>query len=103
MSPFEFIKTYLPNIYNFFKNFFDAMNNKKEGHSLRKWLAVGFFWLIAVIVYRYTDQNNAVEMVLVLSGMITSLIITYTVGNNRLARIEKDKDNKDTNTDENSN
>lgn len=75
-----FKKTF-PDTYEFIRNFFKALNNKSEGHSLRKWLAVGFFWIISECVLRYTDPNNVVSVITVLSGMITTLIVTYTVGN----------------------
>jgi hypothetical protein len=75
-----FKKTF-PDSYEFIRNFFKALNNKSEGHSLRKWLAIGFFWIISECVLRFTDANNVVSVITVLSGMITTLIVTYTVGN----------------------
>ena len=75
------IKKTFPDSYEFIRNFFKALNNKSEGHSLRKWLCIGFFWLTGVLVVRYTDNNNLVSVITVLCGMITSLIVTYTVGN----------------------
>lgn len=75
------VKKTFPDTYEFIRNFFKALNNKSEGHSLRKWLAVGFFWVIAEAVLRYTDANNLIGVITVLSGMITTLIVTYTIGN----------------------
>lgn len=77
----EWMKKNMPDTYEFIRNFFKALNNRPGGHSLRKLLAVGFFWLIAIIVLRYTDTTNAVAMAGVLSGMITTLIVTYSVSN----------------------
>lgn len=77
----EWIKKTFPDSYEFIRNFFKALNNKSEGHSLRKWLAIGFFWIISEAVLRYTDENNLVSVITVLSGMITTLIVTYTIGN----------------------
>lgn len=86
------IKKYLPGVYKFVSGFFAAMNNKPEGHSLRKWLAVGFFWLTAVCVFRYTDSSNVVLVLGVLTGMITALIITYSVSNHHQMKLEKSID-----------
>jgi xanthine/uracil permease len=71
----------IPDSYEFVRNFFKALNNKSEGHSLRKWLSIGFFWLVGTLVVEYTDNNNVVSVITVLCGMITSLVVTYTVGN----------------------
>lgn len=71
----------MPDTYEFIRNFFKALNNKPGGHSLRKWLAIGIFWVLAEICIRYTDANNAVAMATVLAGLITTLMITNTVGN----------------------
>lgn len=70
-----------PGTYEFIKNFFEALNNKPGGHSLRKWMAIGFFWLTCTLSIRYTDSNNLVTVIGILCGMITSLIITYSVSN----------------------
>lgn len=78
---FSWFKKYFPDTYEFIRNFFKALNNKSEGHSLRKWLAIGFFWVICEAVLRYTTVENLVSVITVLSGMITTLIVTYTVGN----------------------
>lgn len=82
-----FKKTF-PDTYEFIRNFFKALNNKNEGHSLRKWLAVGFFWLTAVVVLRFTDASNLVAVISVLSGMITTLIVTYSVSNYKEKQIK---------------
>jgi hypothetical protein len=88
---FKWFRKYFPDTYEFIRNFFKALNNKNEGHSLRKWLSVGFFWLIGEAVLRYTDENNLVSVITVLSGMITTLIVTYTVGNYQERKLEKSK------------
>lgn len=87
-----FIKKYAPGLWNFLKGFFDAMTNRKEGQSLRKWLAVGFFWLVSVMCIRFTDSTNVVSIVTILCSMITSLVITYTVGNFKEQKLDKQPD-----------
>jgi len=82
----------MPDTYEFVRNFFKALNNKPGGHSLRKWLAIGVFWVLAEIAIRYTDVNNAVTMATVLAGLITSLMITNTVGNHYDKKLEKAED-----------
>lgn len=62
-------------------HFISGLDNKPDGMSLRKLLAVGFFWITAVLCIRYTDKDNLVMVITILTGMITALIITYTVGN----------------------
>jgi len=84
----KWIKETFPDSYEFIRNFFKALNNKPGGHSLRKWLSIGIFWVIAEIAIRYTDVNNAVSMVTVLSALITSLVITNTVGNHYDKKVE---------------
>lgn len=91
----KFFKTYLPGIYNFTSDFFKAMNNTSDGHSLRKWLCVGLFWVFSRITIEYTNKENLVLVLGVIAGLITSLAITYTVGNNIARKIEQnnEKDN----------
>lgn len=62
-------------------NFVKGLDNNAGGMSLRKLLAVGFFWLTCALCIRYTDKDNVVAIVTILTSMITALIITYTVGN----------------------
>lgn len=69
----------MPDTYMFFKSFFLALNNKPEGHSLKKWLAVGFFWLCAVCVFKFTGKDNVEGVLIILTSMITALVITNTV------------------------
>lgn len=82
----------MPDTYQFIRNFFKALNNLPGGHSLRKWLGIGTFWVLAVICVRYTDNNNAVSMATVLSGLIVSLMVTNTVGNHYEKKLEKAED-----------
>lgn len=67
--------------YKFFNNFLDAMANTKSGHSLRKWLAVGFYWIMFILSFKYTDGHNLIAVLTIHASMITALIITYTAGN----------------------
>lgn len=75
----KWFKENMPDTYTFFKSFFLALNNRSEGHSLKKWLAVGFFWLCAVCVFRFTDKDNVEGVLVILTSMITALVITNTV------------------------
>lgn len=88
------VKKNMPDTYAFFKNFFLALNNKKEGHSLKKWLSVGFFWLVAICVFRYTDKDNVEGVLVILTSMITALVITNTAEVAALNKKEK-KENPD--------
>lgn len=88
----KWFKKFFPDTYEFIKNFFKALNNKNEGHSLRKWLSVGFFWLIVEAVLRFTTPENLSTVVTILSGMITTLIVTYTVGNYHDQKLRKKSD-----------
>lgn len=65
----------------FIKDFLLAMSNNPDGQSLRKWLAVGCFWIMAMVVIRYTDKDNLISVITILSSLITALVITYTTGN----------------------
>lgn len=75
------LKELMPGTFNFFGDFFEAMNNKKSGHSLRKWLAVGFYWLMFFLSLKFTTEDNLTAVLAIHAGMITALIITYTAGN----------------------
>lgn len=75
----------------FIEDFLKALDNKPDGHSMRKWLAVGFFWLTAVVTLKYTDSNNVTVVLGILTGMITALVITYTVGNSKSKKESEQK------------
>lgn len=65
----------------FGQDFLAALSNEKGGHSLRKLLAVGCFWVMTLVTLRYTSETN-IEVVLgIYSALITALVITYTAGN----------------------
>ena len=83
------VRKYMPTVYAFLKGFFGATDNRPGGQSLRKWLAIGFFWLTASLSVKYTDSNNLVSVITVLTAMITALIITYTAGNIQEKKIDK--------------
>lgn len=59
-------------IRNFIKNFLSGLNNSRLGHSLKKWLAVGTFWLMFIVVLKYTTSENLFEIV----GTLATLIVT---------------------------
>jgi hypothetical protein len=83
------VRKYMPTVYTFLKGFFGATDNKPGGQSLRKWLAIGFFWLTASLSIEYTDKDNLVSVITVHAGMITALIITYTAGNIQEKKLDK--------------
>lgn len=62
-------------------DFLDAMSNKEGGQSLRKWLSVGSFWVMAFISVKFTTEKELVLVLGVWAGLITALVITYTTGN----------------------
>jgi FtsH-binding integral membrane protein len=75
-------------INKFISDFLHAMDNKSAGHSLRKWLSVGFFWLVVLLCLIYTDNDNLTIIIGILTGMISALIITYSVSNIQEKKIE---------------
>lgn len=78
----KWFKQYFPGIWTFIAEFFDAMNTRRTGQSLRKWLAVGFFWLMAKLALEHTTNDTLVSVLTVLASMITALIITYSITGN---------------------
>lgn len=84
----KWLEKNMPGTWKFFADFFGGLNNKPGGHSLRKLLAVGFFWLTAALCIRYTDNSNLVAIITILCSMITSLVITYSVSNYREKKLE---------------
>lgn len=85
------IKKLCPGTFKFLSDFFKAMSTENGGHSLRKWLAVGFFWLVSVCVFRYTNTDNVVLVLAALTAMITALVITYSVSNHQANKLEANK------------
>lgn len=85
----QWFKRTFPDTVEFIRNFFKTMNNKPEGHSIRKWLSVGCFWILAEICIKYTDANTIVAVAGVLSALITTLVITHTVGNYQDKKLDK--------------
>jgi hypothetical protein len=83
------IRKYAPTLYEFLKGFFSATDNKPGGQSLRKWLAIGFFWLTCTLCIEYTTSENLVTVVGILTAMITSLVVTYSVSNYQEKKLDK--------------
>ena len=83
------VRKYMPTVYTFLSGFFSATDNKPGGQSLRKWLAIGFFWLTATLCIEYTDKDNLISVITVLTAMITALIVTYTAGNIQEKKLDK--------------
>ena len=79
----------MPTLYTFLKGFFGATDNKPGGQSLRKWLAIGFFWLTASLSVEYTDKDNLVSVITVHTAKITALMITNTAGNYYDKKLDK--------------
>jgi hypothetical protein len=94
---FNWLKEKFPGTFSFFVDFFRAMDNGKGGSSLRKWLAVGFFWLTVKVTLQYTDKDNLVVVLGILTGMITALVITYSVANIKEKAIDNPKPKDDNN------
>jgi hypothetical protein len=86
------IRTYAPTLYAFLKGFFSATDNKPGGQSLRKWLSIGFFWLMCTLCVEFTDKDNLISVITVISSLITALIITNTAGNYYEKKLDKPKD-----------
>jgi len=93
---FNWLKEKFPGTFTFFTDFLKALDNRSGGMSLRKLLAVGFFWLTVKVTVQYTDKDNLVVVLGILTGMITALVITYSVANIKEKEIDKPKD--DTNS-----
>lgn len=95
---FDFMKKSFPGTWKFIADFFEALNGNRKGHSLRKWLAVGFFWLCAVVTIRYTTSENLEGVLVILTSMITALIITYSVSNHADNKLQAGKNPSDNTT-----
>ena len=65
----------------FIKSFFKSMENSPEGHSLRKWLAVGCFWLIAAVTIMNTTSENLEWVLFILCSAMLAFTGLYTWGN----------------------
>jgi uncharacterized membrane protein len=77
----NWFKRNMPGIYKFITDFLGGLSNRPGGQSLRKLLAVGFFWITAILCLRYTDATNLIAVITILCSMITSLVVTYSVSN----------------------
>lgn len=77
----QWFKTTFPGVYKFFSDFFNGMNNKKEGHSLKKWLTVGFFWLIVHLCEKNTTPENLEYIITALLTALLTLAGVYTYNN----------------------
>ncbi len=64
----------MKDIKEFAEGFLKAMDNHFLGHSLKKWLTVGIFWLMVVLCLRYTDPTNLVVVLGILSGLLLTLM-----------------------------
>jgi len=82
----------------FINDFLVAMDNSKNGHSLKKWLAVGFFWIIAKVTIENTNEHNLLEVIIALSTTLLTLAGIYTMYDfkNKKLDAQVNKDNKPT-------
>ena len=94
------LKEKFPNTLQFIADFFNALSNKSNGHSLRKWLAVGFFWLTFKLSLEHTNSENLVIVLGIHVGMISTLIITYTVSNHQEKLLGKNNNESENNKSE---
>lgn len=92
----QLLEKYTPGTFKFFSDFFEAMTNKKSGHSLRKWLAVGYYWITWILSIRYTTPENLSAVLTINAGMVTALVITYTAGNIQEKKIDASNNSLDT-------
>ena len=88
----------MKDIKEFGKGFLKAMNNELAGHSLKKWLAVGIFWLIVESVLRFGTSTNLEGVLVILSGLILTLMglnVADKKVNNVLTPPKEEKENID--------
>lgn len=84
----NFLEKNMPGTLEFFQGFFGAMSNKTGSQSVRKWLAVGVYWIIFVITLRYTDKSNLIAVLTIHSSTFLSLVITYSVSTHKTKVLE---------------
>lgn len=84
----------------FIKDFMAALDNSKSGHGLKKWLTVGFFWIIFEATLRFTTKDNLVEVLIILSSTLLALAGIYSVANyqDKKLTIKDNKPTEDANT-----
>jgi len=58
----------------FLNDFLRSMSNSPGGHALKKWIAVGFFWLIVHITIKFTDSDNLVMVLGIHTGFLAVLL-----------------------------
>lgn len=75
----------------FIQSFFKSMENSPEGHSLRKWLSVGCFWLIVFLTVRNTTSENLEWVLWILSPTMLAFAGLYTWGNIKEKQIKNEK------------
>ena len=64
----------MEDIKKFLTSFLNAMNNTVVGHSLKKWLAVGIFWIILIITIKYTNTTNLEGVLIILASLLLTLM-----------------------------
>lgn len=84
------IKKYFPGTWQWLADFFAAMNTRRTGHSLTKWLAVGFFGLAVKVTLWHTDKENLVSVLTILTGTIVTLAVTKAVSTHQEMKLTKD-------------
>jgi len=84
----KWLKETFPGVYKFFSDFFKGMNNKEEGHSLKRWLTVGMFWLIFHITEENTTAENLEYVLAIHVTAMLSLAGIYTYSNIKTKRLD---------------
>lgn len=51
-------------------NAWKCLNNDKEGFAIKKMIAAGFCFIVAVLVFEYTDKDNFLSVLAQLLGFI---------------------------------
>ena len=72
----------------FVVDFLKMMNNSPEGHSLRKWMVVGFFALIFKVTDDYTTSENLEWVLFILSSTMLTFEGLYTWANMKEKQIK---------------
>jgi hypothetical protein len=84
----------------FVHDFLAGMSNERGGHSMKKWLAVGFFWLTCIICIRFTTDSNVTYVIGILTATILALMGINQLGKQSMKKLDGDDEPKDENKSE---
>jgi hypothetical protein len=82
-------------ISTFVDGFLNGMTNERGGHSMKKWLAVGFFWLIFCLCMKFTDASNLSIIVGILIGAVLTLMGINQLGKQTMKKLDQDEPSVD--------